>query len=76
MRAFDAGCGEMKPKPAVVAALMLVAALVSVEFAAVTNHAARAGASWCVRVRATAAADATLGAVKLATRVIVCWAKS
>ena len=66
----------MKPKPAVFAALIVVAVIVSGEFAAVTDHAARIGESWLGDARSFAAREITSGVVRSAASAVVRWAKS
>jgi hypothetical protein len=66
----------MKPKPAVFAALIIVAVIVSNEFAAVTDHAARVGGSWLARARLAVVREINLCVVKAAARVVVHEAKS
>jgi hypothetical protein len=63
--------GRMKPKPAVVAALMVVAVIVSGEFAAVTDHAARVGGSWLTRARSAAVREITWCLVQSAVSTLV-----
>jgi hypothetical protein len=66
----------MKPKSLVVAALALVAVLVSAEFSAVTGRVARTLDTLATRNHARAAANATTTAAKILVRTLVCAAKS
>lgn len=66
----------MKPKPFVVAALALIAVLVSVEFSAVAGRVARAADTLATRNHAHAAASATTAAARILVRALVCATKS
>jgi hypothetical protein len=66
----------MKTRPAVLAALIVTAVVVSAEYAAVAGRVARAAEACSARAHPHAVADTVVTAAKLLAHALVCAAKS